>query len=395
MNASLTVEPQKIVLVFQGGGALGAYQAGVFEALDRSGQDPDWVIGTSIGAINSALIAGNPPQRRLSHLSEFWRRMGDDTLADAPVAPWSALSQALNVAAIMTGGLKHFFRPRLSPGFAWGLDVPAGEVSYYDTAPLRDTLEELVDFTYLKRSPVRLSVGAVDIESGQMRYFDSHKETIGPEHIMASGALPPAFPPVEIGGRFYWDGGIHSNTPLEYLMQDYPRFHSLCIVANLWQDADQLPTSLAAVQRRVKELQFASRTDTLARMEAELHRLRHSLCVLEEHLKPDALEHEDVRRAADMGCLSVFHMIRLQAPRLEGENQYKDIEFSPDRVFERWGAGYTAAKRALSECRWKHPITPHDGVVLHDYAIDATAGPHEPRDRQGEPCAYKARRPAR
>ncbi|MBT0960273.1 patatin-like phospholipase family protein [Denitromonas iodatirespirans] len=373
------VRPHQTVLILQGGGALGAYQGGVFEALHDAGKDPDWVIGTSIGSINAALIAGNRPARRLEHLYEFWARMGqghfdlpgEASLGDGLASlfgPWRAL-------ATMTAGLPNFFAPRWWQGFCAGLTVPPASAGIYDTTPLRRTLEELVDFDYLKHSPIRLSVGAVDVESGQIRYFDSRLEAIGPEHIMASGALPPAFAPVAIDGRHYWDGGIHSNTPLEHMLRDNPRRHSLCFLATLWPLADTAPTTLADVLRRAKELRYASRADTLLGLEQELHRLRHSVSLLAERLPEAARADAEVAEAIRLGCRSTYHVVRLQAPRLEREDQAKDIDFAPARVRERWRAGCRDAQRALAARPWEEPVAAEEGVVLHDFGPAADASP--------------------
>lgn len=371
------VAPRQTVLILQGGGALGAFQGGVFEALHDAGKHPDWVIGTSIGSINAALIAGNRPERRLEHLYEFWARIGQGYFAlpgeanhgEGPAAlfaPWRTL-------ATMTMGLPNFFVPRWWQGFCAGLAVPPGNAGIYDTTPLLRTLEELVDFDYLKSSPVRLSVGAVDVESGQIRYFDSRKETITPEHILASGALPPAFAPVEIDGRHYWDGGIHSNTPLEHMLRDNPRRHSLCFLATLWPLADAAPTTLTDVLRRAKELRYASRADTLLGLEQELHRLRHSVSLLADRLPEAARADLEIAEAVRQGCRSTYHVVRLQAPRLELEDQAKDIDFAPARVRERWNAGCRDAARVLAARPWEQPVPVEEGVVLHEIGSEDTA----------------------
>lgn len=369
------VEPQRTILVFQGGGALGAYQAGVFEALEASGRQPDWVVGTSIGAINAALIAGNRPERRGERIDAFWERMSrpESGLAAGWSPPetgqalgdgWGSTLRSLQTMAF---GLPGFFLPRPNPGFAFGLAAAPGEASFYDVAPLRETLCELVDFDYLAESPVRLSVGAVDIESAQIRYFDSRHCRLGPEHILASGALPPAFPPVEIDGRLYWDGGIYSNTPLEWILHQ-PRIHSLCLYATLWQQHDQPPQTLRDVLRRSKEIQYSSRGDALIDIERELHQLRHAVNLLSyelAELKPES----PLRELARLGCGSVFHLVYLQAPRLRGEDYTKDIEFETARVAERRAAGLADTTRALREKPWeKEKVNRAEGIVVHDFS---------------------------
>jgi NTE family protein len=372
------VKPRRNILVFQGGGALGAYQVGVFEALLESGRQPDWVVGTSIGAINAALIAGNPPERRLERVREFWARMARHALGGTPLLGNShgdgeaALENSLRSFMTMAFGLQGFFQPRFGPGFALNLPTPPDAASFYDVAPLRQTLLDLVDFDYLATSPVRLSVGAVDVENSRLSYFDSKTDRIGPEHILASGALPPAFPPVQIGERFYWDGGIYSNTPLDWILHDQPRVHSLCLFATLWPIGDVPPQTLRDVLRRSKEIQFASRAETIIELEQELHKLRHAVNLLARALAEHAPE-SPLTDLACLGCGSVFHVVHLEVPRLPGEDQSKDIEFDADRVAMRWQAGLADARRALEAKPWDDVIAPTEGVVVHDFTRHGAA----------------------
>ncbi len=371
MDGKKTVLPQRTVLIFQGGGALGSFQAGVFEAIHQCELTPDWVIGTSIGAINAALIAGNRPERRMEHLYEFWARVGQGWLVDHGGTNEYPLSGTLasqwNALATTMAGLPNFFTPRWGCAFSAGLPVAPGDASYYDLSPLCKTLEELVDFDYLNNSPMRISVGAVDVESGEIRYFDSRNERIGVEHILASGALPPAFPAVEIDGRHYWDGGVHSNTPLERMLRDEPRQHSLCFMATLWPTDDAVPRTLPAVLKRSKELQYASRANTLLDLERELHRLRHGISQLAGRLPKAVREETDVAHTIRSGCRSVYHLVRLQAPRLPDENHAKDIEFTPTRVGQRWAAGFQGTLRALAARPWEQPVGAEEGILLHDF----------------------------
>lgn len=373
MTVKSVVEPQGTVLIFQGGGALGAFQAGTYEALHRAGRGADWVVGTSIGAINAALIAGNRPERRLEHLYDFWARMGRGCCFDPTEETGAAGWMRWNALSTMALGIPHFFAPRWGHGFAFGLPVSPETASLYDTAALRKTLEELIDFDYLNDSPVRLSVGAVDVESGRIRYFDSREQRIGVEHILASGALPPAFPAVAIDGRYYWDGGIHSNTPLEWVLRDLPRRHTLCFLATLWPLQDEPPVSLPDVLRRSKELQYASRAETLIGLEQELHRLRHGISLLASRLPKTVRAEAEVAESVQLGCRSVYHLVRLQAPRLSDEDQAKDIDFAPSRIAQRWAAGQRDALRALAARPWEQPIGPEEGVLLHDFG-DVPAG---------------------
>lgn len=369
------IEPQRSILVFQGGGALGAYQAGVFEAFEASGRQPDWVVGTSIGAINAALIAGNPPKRRLERINTFWERMSRPETGLA--AGWSppeaglilgeSFGSMLRSLHTMAFGLPGFFQPRVNAAFAFGLTTNPADASFYDVAPLRETLLELVDFDYLADSPVRLSVGAVDVESAQLKYFDSRQCRLSVEHILASGALPPAFPPVQIDGRLYWDGGIYSNTPLEWILHE-PRIHSLCLFATLWQQDDCPPQSLSDVLRRSKEIQYSSRAESLIAIERELHQLRHAVNLLSYELA-ELNSQSPLRDLACLGCGSVFHLVYLQAPRLPGENHTKDIEFEARRITKRRAAGLADTRRALRERPWeKEKVARSEGIVVHDYS---------------------------
>ncbi|MGL1832520.1 patatin-like phospholipase family protein [Rhodocyclaceae bacterium SMB388] len=381
----------RTVLLLQGGGALGAYQAGVFEALDRSGLAPDWAVGTSIGAINAALIAGNRPHRRLEHLYEFWARVGQrwagfDALPSGTFAPFEGLTGLMQSARTMAFGIPHFFRPRWPGPFAFGLPTDPAQASFYDVQALRHTLLELVDFDYLTHSDTRLSVGAVDIETAEITYFDSRSTRLSVKHILASCALPPAFAPVEIEGRHYWDGGIHSNTPLEWILRDPPRLDSLCFLATLWPAHDTVPNTLTDVMRRAKEIRFASRARTLIDLEQELHRLRHYVAMLADRLPDDQKDRPDVTEMRSFGCRSVFHLVRLEAPKLQHEREDKDIDFAPERVGMRWSAGCHDGLRVLAERAWAHPVDVDTGIVIHDYTQPEpdTTGTDPPTRRQAQ-----------
>jgi NTE family protein len=372
------IKPRRDILVFQGGGALGAYQAGVFEAMQETGRQPDWVAGTSIGAINAALIAGNPPERRLERVREFWARMS----SHAPGNGWAwgnhhvdgeaAMENSLRSLMTFAFGVQGFFQPRLGPGFALNWPTSPQTASFYDTGPLRETLLELVDFDYLATSPVRLSVGAVDVENARLTYFDSKTERLGLEHILASGALPPAFAPVKIGERYYWDGGIYSNTPLEWILQDQPRQHSLCLFATLWPIGDVPPHTLGDVLRRSNEIRYASRDEALIVMEQKLHKLRHAVNLLTRALAGHEPE-SPLLDLACLGCGSVYHVVHLELPRLPGEDQSKDIEFDADRVALRWEAGLADGRRALEAKPWEAPTAPTEGVVVYDFTRQGAA----------------------
>ena len=356
--------PGQVVLVFQGGGALGAYQVGVYEALHEAGIEPDWVIGTSIGAINAALIAGNAPADRLARLDAFWDRMQ----AGATGLPFPALpgfGKAGASLGTIARGIPGFFAPH-PPGWL-GPHVPLGvdRAAYYTTAPLRETLGELLDPGRLGRGP-RITVGAVGVRTGRMRYFDSRDEPVGLEHIAASGALPPAFPAVRIDGEPYWDGGIYSNTPMEAVMDDRPRRDSLIFTVHLWNPEGPEPRTLWAVGEREKDIQYASRADSHIERQRQIHRLRHVIRELQSHLPAAKRREARVQELCSWGCGTTMHVVRLAAPRIEGEDQLKDIDFTPEGVQARRRAGLADTRAVLAQAPWEAPVDPMDGVVMHE-----------------------------
>ncbi|MBW8837959.1 MAG: patatin-like phospholipase family protein, partial [Burkholderia sp.] len=253
--------PGQVVLVLQGGGALGAYQVGVVEALHEAGIEPDWVIGTSIGAINAALIAGNRQADRLERLGQFWRHVQSPRAIAGPF-DWLGMGNLVANMTTVMRGIPAFFEPNVPSLRGARASVGIEQASYYSTAPLRETLGELVDFDLLNDGPTRLTVGAVNAASGAMRYFDTRKERLNVDHVMASGALPPAFPAVRIDGQPYWDGGIYSNTPIEAVLDDMPRRDSLIFAVNVWHQTGPEPDSIWQVMARHKDIQFASRADS-------------------------------------------------------------------------------------------------------------------------------------
>jgi NTE family protein len=369
----------QIVLVFQGGGALGAYQGGVYQALDEAGIAPDWLIGTSIGAINAALIAGNVPDERLARLTEFWRRMrrtGPAGLADLVPGWGPQLSNALT----MLGGVQGFFRPNplaqlhLGPWAPFAPALAANEAGYYSTAPLAETLADLIDLDLLNACETRLTVGATDVRTGEMRYFDSRDMAVGIPHILASGALPPAFPPVAIDGGLYWDGGIVSNTPVEVVFDDNPRRSSLVFSVHVWRPSGPDPDSMVKVMARAKDIQYASRTMSHIVRQKELHRLRHVVAELVKKLPEGALEDPAARALAAFACSTTMHVVRLVAPPLAGEDHAKDIDFSADGIRLRWEAGYRDTSAVIAGRPWEETVDPLEGFVLHETEAGSMLG---------------------
>ena len=352
-------EARQIVLVFQGGGALGAYQAGVYQALHESGIEPDWIIGTSIGAINASLIAGNEPDDRLERLEEFWGLVNWPGLADT-ASYWSTL----------LAGIPGFFKP--NPLALLGAHYPLGRDSagFYSTAPLAKTLTELVDFALIARCTPRLTVGAAHVRTSEMRYFDSREAAITVEHVMASGALPPAFPAVRIDGELYWDGGILSNTPTEAIFDDDPRRDSLIFAVHMWNPMGPEPESIWEVLHRQKDIQYSSRVASHIARQRQVHKLRHVVSELVK-LKPDDVRNRAVvKDLAQYGCLTRMHVVQLLAPRLDNENHTKDIDFSPAGISLRWEAGYADTRRALQRAPWNDACDPLEGVILHQLERD-------------------------
>lgn len=356
--------PGQIVLVMQGGGALGAFQAGVYEAMHEAGIEPDWVVGTSIGAINGAIMAGNKPEHRLGRLREFWQLVA---CSSASSAPWSefGLGRLVHNLGAVSFGIPGFFTPNLRA--LCGSNVPLGitNASLYSTAPLRDTLQELVDFDLIAQGATRLTLGAVNVASGRMHYFDSRDNLLGIDHVMASGALPPAFPAVEIDGEYYWDGGVYSNTPIEVVMDDKPRRDSVIFATQLWQQHDELPKTLAQVSSRLKDIQYSSRAESHTVRQQQIHHLRHVVRELGRLLPPSALATPEAKELLSWGCGTVMHVLPLQAPALEGEDYTKDLDFTPAGIRARWDAGRAFALRTIAAAPWNAEIDPVMGVVVH------------------------------
>jgi len=357
-------QQRPIVLVFQGGGALGAYQAGVYQALHESQIEPDWIIGTSIGAINASLIAGNEREDRLDRLEEFWRRMRRKEFWG--LSTWPGLSDTTAYWSTLLGGIPGFFEP--NPLAFLGAHYPLGKdkAGFYSTAPLEKTLTELVDFALVKRCMPRLTVGAAHVRSSQMRYFDSRETAISVRHVMASGALPPAFPAVRIDGELYWDGGILSNTPTEPIFDDNPRRNCLVFAVHMWNPMGAEPETIWEVLHRQKDIQYSSRVANHIAKQRQVHKLRHVVSELVKFIPEEKRNHPVVKDLAEYGCRTQMHVVQLLAPRLDNENHTKDIDFSPSGIRSRWDAGYAHTMRALERRAWEDECDPLEGVILHE-----------------------------
>jgi NTE family protein len=365
---------KKIGLVLQGGGALGSYQAGVFEALEAAGYRPDWVAGISIGAINAAIIAGNAPKDAVGALRTFWEEITAPSSwwPRVPHGPLETMQQKAGAAQALMFGQPGFFQPRSHIG--WGSDP--GQVSYYDTAPLKKTLERLVDFGRIN-SPggMRLSVGAVNVRTGRFLYFDSAEMKILPEHVMASGALPPGFPPVEIGGEFYWDGGLVSNTPLQYVLEYYPRRSRLCFQVDLFQSYGIVPANLEQVSERINDIRYSSRTRVNTDSFQHLHEMRHAIVELEKLLPPDIAGTPQAKKLHSLGCVTEMDIVQLIYRPFAPQGASKDYEFSRPTMQARWDQGLADATVTLRAAPWLEPKADDTGVrvfdVLHDQLTSA------------------------
>lgn len=355
MARDMTGKARTTALVLQGGGALGAYQAGAFEALSRRAPPIDWLAGISIGAVNAAIIAGNAPERRVEALRDFWTTVSG-RVAFNPIwgAAFDGVFLGASALATVLTGAPGFFAPRVPPP-PFRPDGSAAALSVYDTAELRRTLERLVDFDRINHGDVRLSVGAVNVRTGNFVYFDTARDRLGPEHILASGALPPGLPPVEIEGEAYWDGGLVSNTPLQYVIDTTSTEALLVFQIDLFGARGAMPENLAQVAGRAKEITYSSRTrlntDVARERLAVAKALERVVARLPDELAADA----DVRLLqshAAPGDLTLVHLIYRNAP---GEGFSKDYEFSRLSVERHWRAGLDDAESALAQPGWRTP----------------------------------------
>jgi NTE family protein len=356
-----------IALVLQGGGALGAYQGGVYEALAEANIHPDWIAGISIGAINGAITAGNPPKNRADRLREFWTQVTSSAPWHSPVLSDSTrnLLNQMNANFAASCGAQGFFAARLVTPWL----QPSGTLeatSFYDTKALKHTLERLVDFDRLNSGMTRFSAGAVNIRTGNFVYFDNSTHTIGPEHIMASGALPPGFPAVEIEGEQYWDGGLVSNTPLQWVVDIEPRRDTLAFQVDLWNAHGDFPRNMLDVMTREKEIRYSSRTRAGTDQFKYVQRLRHVLADLMEKLPEDLKNSPEARLLGKEAQQKVYNIVQLIYRATNYEGHSKDYEFSRLSMQEHWRAGYHDARRTLRHREVLERPTNHEGVLTFD-----------------------------
>src|SRR5271166_4242165 len=374
----LTERPpfERVALILQGGGALGAYQAGVYQALAEANLHPDWVAGISIGAINSALIAGNPPEKRVERLRAFWETVSEPPFgisALPSLTPHTALTQSavsqISSLGVLLRGAPGFFTPRLPPPFLQPKGTPAA-LSFYDVSPLKATLERLVDFDRINSGEMRFSVGATNVRTGNFAYFDSTRDKIRLEHVIASGSLPPGFPPTEIESEYYWDGGLVSNTPLRWVLDSAPRCDTLAFQIDLWSSSGEFPRDLTESEVRQKDIRFSSRTRAATDEFRKMQELRCAASKLLETLPKDLRQSPQAEKLAQAADRKVYNIIELIYHAKNYEGASKDYEFSRQTMEEHWGAGYSAAVRTLRHPEVLQRHDDSDGVLTFDVHVD-------------------------
>jgi NTE family protein len=354
---------KKVALVLQGGGALGSYQAGVYEALSASEYPLDWVAGISIGAINAAIIAGNEPGKRVERLLAFWEKITASP-SPLPLLPLLAANGACRASSInaMMFGQTGFFTPRAPHHWMFG----ARPVSYYDTRSLKSTLEELVDFDRINRREIRFSVAAVNVRTGNFVYFDNAEMAIAPEHIMASAALPPAFPAIEIEGEFYWDGGLVSNTPLQRIVEGIPRRSSLIFQVDLFAASGPNPIDLAGVGEREKDIRYSSKSRALTEILRATHDVRHNINKLWDQLPAALRDQPEAKFLYNFGCVTTMDIVELIYRPADPQGFAKDYDFSRAAMRDRWSEGLRDARATLLASPWLTPMPPELGARTFD-----------------------------
>lgn len=360
------------IFVFQGGGALGAYQAGAYEALHAHDVDPDWLAGISIGSINSAIIAGSPREKRVENLRTFWDMVSSSLNFDFGHQE-TAIRRATNDMSASLGamfGIPGFFSPRLPTAYQW-LFNPSSQISYYDTDPLMKSLENLIDFKLLNNGPTRLSLGAVEVTTGNFVYFDNRHTKIDVRHIAASGALPPGFPPVDIGGRYYWDGGLVSNTPLQHVLDNNDSERDLDIFqVDLFSARGTMPKDQFEVESRTKEIRFSSRTRMNTDEFARKQIVRRAAKRLLDKLPPEFQQDEDAKILRSIGHEYDVTLVHLIHRRAAHTTHSMDAEFSRTSVNEHWKAGYDDVSYTLKHPKWRNRSRPKDGIQIFDLTRD-------------------------
>jgi len=382
----------EIALVLQGGGALGSYQAGVVEGLAEAKVEPDWIAGVSIGALNTAIIAGNPPEKRVEALRGFWNAICHPLDWVGSVSAWALPGLGLQdmsrkwasmwaAGRALTEGQPGFFAPRFPLPVAGLGKLDPSRVSYYDTAALKATLLRFADFDRINDGSIRVSVGAVNVSTGNLTYFDNTKMRLAPEHFMASGALPPGFPAVEIEGEYYWDGGLVSNTPLTEVLRDSDHKDTLVFQVDLWSAQGNAPGDFLDISERAKDIQYSSRTRAITNMLAERQKHARFIKELLEHVPSSVLKADPLFRraeeAADGSAINVVHLIYKNKPY---EGHYKDYEFSVDTMLEHWQSGLDDIRDSFSHREWFDVPSREQGFVTHDVHRPAGVVPESDKE---------------
>ncbi|BCF97657.1 membrane protein [Paraburkholderia sp. PGU19] len=371
---------ETIALMLQGGGALGAYQAGVYQGLDEAGILPNWLAGISIGALNTAIIAGNAPEHRVEKLREFWETICQPAYGP-PMPP--AVEQAffnsndtvrkaftaMQAVGALVDGQKGFFTPRFPPPLP-AVSVPPQLASYYDTTPLKATLERLCDFDRINSKEVHVSVGAVNVHTGNFAYFDNAHKTLRPEHFMASGALPPGFGAVEIDGEYYWDGGLMSNTPLYEVAQASPRRDTLAFQVDLWSALGPVPDNITDVQGRMKDIQYSSRTRLVTDTMQRTQRFRHVLREVLDRVSPEHRDDPWCKLAEELSCSKRYNIVHLIYGDKEYEGHYKDFQFGLSTMRQHWESGLEDIRNSLAQPGWLDMPDNDAAFVTHDIHRD-------------------------
>jgi NTE family protein len=372
---------ETVALMLQGGGALGAYQAGVFQGLYEAGIEPNWLAGISIGALNTAIIAGNPPEKRVERLLQFWETICqpafgpplpafiEHALFNSSEAIRKAFTATQAMGAIVEGQ-KGFFVPRFPPPLPT-VSGPPQLASYYDTTPLKATLEALCDFDRINSGEMRVSVGAVNCGTGNFAYFDNRHTKLRPEHFMASGALPPGFAAVEIDGQYYWDGGLMSNTPLYEVIQSTPRRDTLAFQVDLWSAIGPVPDNITDVQGRMKDIQYSSRTRMVTDMLQRSQRFRHVLREVLDRVPAEQRDDPWCKLADDLSCSKRYNVVHLIYRHKEYEGHYKDFQFGLSTMREHWQSGLEDIRHSLAQPDWLAMPDNDAGFVTHDIHRDA------------------------
>jgi NTE family protein len=377
-----------IALLLQGGGALGAYQAGVYEALAEAGVYPDWVAGISIGGINAAIIAGNPPEKRVQNLRKFWELITPISIWDSSCATKSTLLKndtmrsfinQMSASSALLNGVANFFSPRIPTPWlhkSGSLDA----TSYYDTSKLKATIEELIDFDLINAGKIRLSLGSVNVKTGNFICFDTQTHKIGPEHVMASAALPPGFPAIEIDGDYYWDGGLVSNTPLQWVVDNIPRLDTLTFQVDLWSAEGEFPRDMAEVMTRQKEIQYSSRTRANTDRFKNAQKLHHAFAALHDQLPEELRKTPEAKLLSSVADRKVYNIVHLIYRTRTYEGDSKDYEFSRMSMEDHWQAGYADTLQTLGHEQVLERPTNPEGIAIYDFCHTTKAAPNVQRE---------------